>query len=311
MKYSLPGYKIAVQRRAGRTILVEGTDDQKILQRILAGQDDGRIASDRRPIVDHAHIVEDPVFHGLGNRSKVIQVSREVDRSIGKFVALVDREWEGFDDNRLSFLPEYGPIERVLSRTRGHSVENYFFSSAFFIDYLLREHPAHATYDLRRQIEARFKHAVELATDISLAARDAGLLGVVCSSLSEALIRVQVASFELDVDGLCAKLSVKGCETERIERFGTAFAMKRAVAKPLDFNGQWVAHGHVGFATIWCCIGALALCAGCDHAAAHQIAVGYSDQKRNAFAHFLALSESHEKGPLDRLAKWACGRHES
>jgi hypothetical protein len=308
MKYSLPGYKIAVKRRSAKTLLVEGVDDQKILQRLMAARDDGTTAADQRPVVDHAHLVEDPVLSGLGNRRKVIEVSREADIKSSKFLALVDREWDGFDDSTFDFAPQYGPSEYLLERTKGHSVENYFFAPEFFTDYLLREHPEHITHALRAAIKERFPQMVWLATHISLAAREAELLGAICPSISNTHVRVENAAFCLDTAGIAAALTKQGCDVAKVLRFVNAFTRLDATPQPASYGGRWVAHGHVGSSTIWSCVGALALELGCSPQTAQTIAVGFLDHKLRAFAHLLAESAAAEKSPLDKLAAWAYRR---
>lgn len=305
MHYSLPGYKIAVMRRSARTLLVEGADDQKILHRLLMSRDDGTLGVDSRPVVDHAHLIQDSSLKGIGNRTKVIQVSRDFDRGAEKFVALIDREWDGFDQLCLDFAPEFGPNEQLLRKTRGHSVENYFFDSEFFIDYLLQHYAEHATHQLRHAVVDSFSEIVWLATKVSLAAREASILGVICSVLSDEVILGVDKGYGVNSDAIAKSLEKKGVDAARVEAFTGAASKYEKMACPESWGGRWIVHGHVGAMIIWCCIGFIAYRFGASRSMAHEIAVGHVEQKRRAFAHFLAASAAHEKTPLDRIADWA------
>src|SRR5690242_20019632 len=94
--YSLAAYKLAINLRSSKTILVEGSTDKKVLKRLfLQHQLDHSVKVNC--LIDEISIISDEMLSGKGNKEKIELVAAELKSQATKLNWLVDREWEGID----------------------------------------------------------------------------------------------------------------------------------------------------------------------------------------------------------------------
>ena len=130
-KYSLKGYLKKIQMACTKILLVEGEEDRIAINSLLY-EYSLKNESKHNVVIDLSEIVSDDKLYALGEREKIEKIYDVASvglSSTNKFYVFVDREYRNFDTNTISDnLPTHF-IEGNLFWTRGHSIQNYFFSN--------------------------------------------------------------------------------------------------------------------------------------------------------------------------------------
>jgi len=304
-RYSIGAYRIALEMRSARTLLVEGETDKAVLQRLLLDVS----AEGPRPSIDTPALLADPDLHGLGNKAKVELVAARITKT-EKFLALVDREWESFNSSELALANIEGDLAANggLLRTFGHSIENYFLEERNFSTLLRRHFSAQLRNGTLRLLEERFSGMCSLALAFSLAARDHQIIGASGGLISRHRIQIDDANFSLR-DELKADLIGRGIAEDIAEQFLSSVAdyQARIKARGLPHSVlKWASHGHLGGEVVWSCIARVVQEVDGDSPACEQIERGMKPDKLKHGADVLATA-AHERRPLDWVARWLHG----
>jgi hypothetical protein len=294
--------------RTARTLLVEGETDKTVIQRMLLEHPlDERSVADR-PVIDTPTILSDNALSGLGHKEQVELIARSCASEPGKFIALVDREWEGFDSETLEIVAndhEYHQIATTMIKTFGHSIENYFFDHATFASLLRRQFPGGLNAGMLRLVEEQFPRICEFALSYSLAAKDMHLISRLDGVLSRKHIQVREDYFELN-EAFVSSLLTRAVDMRNAQDFITMtrdFQRKILDKKPSDRTIKWASHGHLGGAAIWACIAKLLELSGMTEDTCNQVERGLQSDKLKHGADVVATGP-HERRPLEWLAKW-------
>ena len=173
---SINAYVISVDIRKKKTLLVEGSSDKRIIQRIAAN--DPRCSTGSF-VIDTAEFIKCPEGSdniNIGNKSKVLDTYSRL-QEIEKFAVLVDREWEGLRNGGGGWLEfELPPsVDRKLI-TSGHSIENYSFEPDFFSEAIISRCYEFFSADKVSEIEECFSKCLLMALSLSEVLSDARMI---------------------------------------------------------------------------------------------------------------------------------------
>ena len=304
-KHSLGAYRIIVLIRSGRTLMVEGVSDRTVVGRLLVDMDSSVAVA--RPVVDTPDIIEDALLTGLGNREKVLAIAEACEADPGKFRAVVDREWEGVDAENLTwtFSPNDVYADGKLSKTKGHSSENYFLEHQFVTSFLRRQYALALAPGVLRLIEDSFDSVRRLALAYSLAAREAGVVTRIGGLLQRRHIVNQDARFALN-SSFSEDLQERGVAALTSNSFMSSVSSRLDALEAGAGSGdilKWGPHGHLGFEVVWCCVAFILQQSGCEEMISEQVERGFVSDKLKHCADYLA-SSTHDRFPLCQLTSW-------
>jgi hypothetical protein len=280
MKNSLNGYIATLQIRKNASLLVEGVTDQRALDIFIK-----EFAGNRPVTIDTVERLG--TIEGIsGNREKVEFIHQLALENGFDVAGLVDREFREFDlitlkDNR----PGHHSISDSLFWTRGHSLENYFFDVRSVLAFLKIKFRAELPKDFSKPIRKQFRTILQVAASISVAAAKAEIL-----TRAPGLFRPDswqidgnhnivpnVAVITANFNG--RKISA-GARAIFLAELSAAFmASKRLTLAQL----KWIAHGHVGYETLWSIVAFLLNNEfAVDPDIVRQIACGHNDLKTSS-----------------------------
>ena len=314
-RHSLSAYRIVLRMRTARTLLVEGETDKTVIQRLLLEHpaDEKPVAS--RPLIDTPALLSDQALSGLGNKEQVKLIAESCAVEARKFMALIDREWEGFDSESLELAAcdhEYDRVTTTLIKTFGHSIENYFFDHMTFISLLRRQFPESLSNGVLRLIQEQFPKICELALAYSLTAKEMQLITRLAGLISWQCIDLEEAHFELN-EAFIGALAARGVERGQVVNFVTrAKAIQRKIAErnPDSRIIKWANHGHLGSEAIWACIAKVLERSGASNDICEQVERGMRSDKLKHGADVIAVGP-HERRPLEWLARWLLNLEET
>ena len=310
--HSLGAYKILLRMRSARTVLVEGESDKLVLQRLITDFYDDTSGQRISPVIDTPSLFRDEQVSGLGNRDKVILATEKCDPPPTQFRALIDREWDAFDEDRYSleeFENEYDDDSLITLRTYGHSIENYFIDLSTIISLLKRSFSSQLRPGLLRLLEEGYPEALRFALAFSLAVKKNQLIGKLSHLLSRSHLEIRGDAFHVSANSFSTALSLREIDEDAQRQLVTDiedFIASISGAAPSTATMKWASHGHLGHHAIWCCMAYLMEGAGCDKGACDTVERGMRAEKLVHAADTLALSQL-EKRPLDWLARWLSG----
>jgi len=304
-RHSLGAYRIVLLARSGRTLLVEGETDKIVIQRLLVDVD----IPANRPVVDTPALLMDPELRGLGNKAQVELIAAKVNGT-EKFLALVDREWDQFDEETLDIgsRQDLEPPALPIVRTMGHSIENYFFELDSFGALLRRNFSAHLSTGTLRLLGEKFPVMCTFALAYSLAARNCRLISVLDGLISRGFVDMADGYFSLHRSFNDA-LAGRGVDQNLVERFAQEVLGRQAHISEKGANAaalKWACHGHLGTEVIWTCIAKACQEIGVAEAACDQIERGMRAEKLRHGADHLATN-NHDRRPLDWIIEWLSG----
>lgn len=296
-KYSVGGYRIAIQARTARTLLVEGKDDKELFSVLKMS-----CQNDRDVLVDAIDILEGEEVCGLGNKAKIDFFIGKVSTLPGftdKVRCIVDREWEDLLDEAGGVLPWQPPIPAgVRYKTAGHSIENYGFSEEFVDCYLTHFGGQVANRELINKTIGMVPSLLSACAAFSEVIRDRQLISR-CSSVMD-LCDIEWDNERVKIkDSLVNKLCQRGglnC-AGLIEDFEETYTNKWLIAPYCD-DAKFHAHGHIGEMLLWTGLGRFLQLNGVSEAVAREIATGRKDERRRVWHGWLSKLSSQEVEPL-------------
>lgn len=300
--YSIEGYGVALALRSAKTILVEGPSDKRVLTRLIL-QCDLRKGRRTRFVIDEVALISnDEVLAGKGSKEKVELIASALENLSGKLNWLVDREWEGMDLDADPVQLHAPPARAWGRRTKGHSIENYWFRDKFISDYLKMFFGQILSVDFFIELTARFDSIIRIAAAYSFASKRLG-------TLSRSIGLVKAAHLEWTGKGyvvrrsLNAALSSRGCDGD-LAAAVNAELEKNSIQNASVAVLQWLCHGHLGEEMIRACAAHLAHAFGCSDDTVEAIERGARAEKIAHDADRLAELGIEQVEPLGDLISW-------
>lgn len=299
---SMRSYALAVKLRSSKTILVEGPSDKAVIKRlVLAYQENNK--SNSNYVVDEASLVnDDEHLAGKGNKEKILALAPLLSNTPQKINWLVDREWEGLNINseNVDILPPFG--ENWGFFTRGHSIENYWFSSRVVSDYLRMFYGASLPIEYFQALEIRFNAILRIANAYSFATKRLGLIKR-CIGLMSGKFIVWDGENYLVNSSLNAAAKQRGVDFDFELEISTEFQNPGLHELPRS-SLRWLCHGHLGEEMIWCCAANLAQEFSVGQQMIEAIERGFRNEKQAHHADMLAKQPLEKLEPLDSLIRW-------
>ena len=255
MKRDIAAYRIRLRITNHQVLLVEGSSDKQVFQCLI---DEARACGKTCAThidIDTAESLASPAGKSLGNREKVEQICHELEREdiSEKIVGFVDREFRDFDlSPRIRDRVNGHHVSGRLVWSRGHSVENYFFTFQT-IRQALRAVAVTDGFDIAlSRFEMLFDSGLIAACALSLAALDTGKLSVAESAIKPDLLEIRDDYATVSVQHLEDALSRRGVDaisaTKIRERY-RYWSDTLAATSPQVL--RWLCHGHIGLKVLW------------------------------------------------------------
>jgi hypothetical protein len=301
--YSMGGYRIAVMARSSKTLLVEGKDDRLVLQRIFLESVDGHTVG-RSVRVDSADLVRDQAVEGIGARDKVSFLINNLAPLGQKLRGLIDREWDFFCTD--TYREISGQAHGSLFVTKGHSIENYFFSPDICCSFLRFKYAHLVSVQLMAAIDGNFSKIVKFAFAYSVACRRLGLIDRLEKFISPRHLHWVTdfscaATFGKEVE----RRGVKENEARRLMDLIDKVLSDIEDMQVDSLCGRWNAHGHLGEDAVWACIGRLAAADGVGEVDADSICHGHREDRLRSSAHNFASKIDADSVPFQSIIGWA------
>ncbi len=299
--YSIGGYRIAIQARSAKTIVVEGKDDKGLLETLRQCW-----KSTKNIVIDSVDIVSDAAVSGLGAKAKVDFVINAIPSGIaqqGKFSGFVDREWEELINPTTSDpLPWSLPVSTTLRlKTPGHSIENFGFSKSFVEIYIKHFGSSIATPALLHDVDIALPEFIRAGAAFSEVARKRGLIGR-CSNIFDLSDIIWNGSDVVLSQAIETRLQSRGGQnaTGLINDFNLYYKGHWSQA-PLAQEAEYHAHGHIGEALIWFGIAEIAVQHGFSTDICRELASGRKDEKRRVWHGWLCTLQPNALAPIDQV----------
>jgi hypothetical protein len=292
---SVASYLLAVRLRSKKTLLVEGVSDKKILSHFILKKNHlDRILGNY--CIDDASLVDDKALGPIGAREKIKNIANR--HLADNFRCLIDREWDGLNTTSLEYEAALFPGNAFV--TRGHSIENYWFTPSSFITFIIHTHPATVSAEYLRKIEAHYEAILQFSAAYSLACRSLSIVTRANEMLSSDNIILANSTFYASAC-LDNKISARGQHCNLYQT--TNFLLEQTRNLEQD-KLQWICHGHLGEQAIRSCIAKLAQIEGYDAPTIESIEFGFKLEKLKLDSdHVSTLSEDHAT-PLDQILFW-------
>ncbi|WP_024674060.1 DUF4435 domain-containing protein [Pseudomonas syringae] len=292
---SVSAYLLAVRLRTNKTLLVEGVSDKKILSHFILKRNHADNA-EACCCIDDASFVDDKSLGPIGAREKIKNIALKTVSD--NFRCLIDREWDGFDQASLEYDNAVFP-ENVFV-TRGHSIENYWFTPSSFIEFLIHTHSMAVSSNFLSKIESHYIAILQFSAAYSLA----------CRSLSIVSRASEMLSYE-DIVLNDFNFAASACLDEKIAGRGQQCALYEATNRMLFHTRQfkqdklqWICHGHLGEQAIRACIGRLGHAEGYDAPTIESIEHGFKIEKLKLDSDHVTQLPENIATPLNNVLQW-------
>ncbi len=263
-RYSIEGYRIKVRQSRTRVLLVEGTSDKRIFQRLFheaEARGDASVPQDGI-LIDTAQCLISPDTGVMNDRQKVEAVCGGISslEEFDHFAAFVDREFREFDLSGFHDLVGGHHVSGRLVWSRGHSIENYFFDPEMFTVAIRSAAFSESFPDACDLYVRHFVSLLRVCCAASLAGLEHDAQGLVAGSLGCDAISVRNDAVSIEIENWKKNLQARSDgDAHLVLQIISSFSrweQKLSVAGP-EFL-RWVCHGHLGFETLWkayaCCL---------------------------------------------------------
>ncbi|MDI3399418.1 DUF4435 domain-containing protein [Pseudomonas sp. V88_4] len=292
---SVSSYLLAVRLRTNKTLLVEGVSDKKVLSHFILKKNhkDNVLAN---YCIDDASLVDDKTLGVIGAREKIKNIASR--QPSGNFRCLIDREWDGLNTVNFEYEPTLFPENTFV--TRGHSIENYWFTPSSFIDFIIYTHHAAVTEQYLRKIESHYVSILQFSAAYSLACRSLSVVTRANEMLSYENVTLENSIFTASA-GVDNKILARGQHCNMFETINSFLA----TTQQFDQNRlQWICHGHLGEQAIRACIARLAQIEGYDAATIESIEYGFKIEKLKLDSEHVASLPEGVATPLNQVLHW-------
>ncbi|MDD2032120.1 DUF4435 domain-containing protein [Pseudomonas sp. 39167] len=292
---SVSAYLLAVRLRSNKTLLVEGISDKKVLSHFILKKNhiDNVLAS---YCIDDASLVDDKTLGPIGAREKIKNIANR--RLPDNFRCLIDREWDGLNTTNFEYEGALFPESTFV--TRGHSIENYWFTPGSFINFIIHTHPANVSAEYLRKIESHYIAILQFSAAYSLACKNLSIVTRANEMLSSENIVLNNAVFTAS-SCLDAKIALRGQHCNLFETTNSLLAQTKQFEQD---KLQWICHGHLGEQAIRACIGKLAQIEGYDSATIESIEFGFKIEKLKLDSEHVTTLPEGSATPLNQVLHW-------
>ncbi|WP_350025810.1 DUF4435 domain-containing protein [Pseudomonas fulva] len=295
---SIASYLLAVKLRTKKTLLVEGATDKKIISHFILKKNFTQNTSSDY-CIDDASLVDDKTIGPIGAKQKILNIASKL--NVEKFRCLVDREWDGFETSSFKYK-KIGHQSNTYV-TKGHSIENYWFTSDSFILFIIHTHPTLVSEHYLQAVSDNYVAILQFSAAYSLACRDYAIL-----TRADEMISYENLDWENN------QFKAKKCIDTKITERGLSCDLSGKVNEYLSFTTkldeatlQWMCHGHLGEQAIRACIGRLALQAGYEHSTIKSITHGFKTEKLKLDADHVTSLPEERCAPLPAVLEWIRG----
>jgi hypothetical protein len=299
--YDLKSYALALKLRSKKTILVEGPSDKKVLSRMLLEREQVQKKARNCVIDDVALLSREPKLSKLGNRARVEAVVQTLEAQCPNLNWLMDREWEGLDSAGARYTESGEGNDRGF-RTRGHSIENYWFENQPLSGYIKQLHGHDLSADFFGVLDLRFPQMLLTAAAVSLVAGAENIISSMNSLVSRHHFSWDGSNYhpapQLNIDAKLRHIEVD-IVAKIIER-------QQIINSNSDSHDElrWICHGHIGEQVLRACAAHLAAESGAEEGVCAQIERGHHAIKLLHDADWLARAPVTQISPLDKLLDW-------
>jgi len=257
----------------------------------------------RKCVVDEISLLSrEPSFATLGIKTRLQLAAAHLAPMGLSINVLVDREWDHLDlDNLQEPLPE-SPNADLTYITKGHSIENYWFTEKAVISYLKLHYGGVLRGEFFEALASRFVAMLKLAVAFSLAARKLQAITQVGGLVRH--VHVDWANQEYVANAaLSTAAGGRGIQVDLATE--TLGQLRRRDLGGLSQDAlRWLCHGHLGEQVIRACAANLASEMGYEKLV-DPIERGFQEIKLAHDADWLAKQDKTATTPLDRLVNWA------
>lgn len=292
---SVSAYLLAVRLRTNKTLLVEGATDKKVLSHFILKKNhlDNVIANYS---IDDASLIDDKALGPIGAREKIKNIASR--RPPDNFRCLIDREWDGLNTSSLEYDTALFPGNTFV--TRGHSIENYWFTPGSFINFIIHTNPANVSAEYLRKIESHYVAILQFSAAYSLACKKLSILARANEMLSSENIALNNSTFTAS-SCLDNKIALRGHHCNLFKTTNTLLVQtKRFEHDKL----QWICHGHLGEQAIRACIGKLAEIEGYNASTIESIEFGFKIEKLKLDSEHVTTLPEGSATPLNQVLNW-------
>jgi hypothetical protein len=310
--HSIEGYLSAVKIRERPTLLVEGKNDKKAMDRLyqaLGGSEGDPLGF---LVIDSTELIKNR--GGLGARELVEAAYRAARSEDLAFAALVDREYRAFEfsPDMIDGLGRHYREEESLFWTRGHSIENYFFTEASISEFMSLQFPHVFSLACKAAVSRALPTIVNWCCAVSLAARELAFISR-CQGIAEpAHWRGPDPAVSYDVATFCASANARGANVAPQAASALVRSYLAIVGRADPSTKRWVTHGHIGFEMLWAGIARIVepWCQSSEDR--DQIAFGFGDLKiRVAAQEWVRGVEEGQEEPPSELIEWLKGHQQA
>lgn len=206
LSYDIPKYITKIRMSSKIIILVEGKNDQIHLTNLIQ-----KMKIKTQPRIESAEIIKgDCALTAKNNRQKILKINEAVknDPLIKNIILFCDREFDDFSiDDEIKDLKQHDYWIGRLTKTDGHSFENYFFDENFIVDafsYLCASPNKVAAFDIfKKTINSSYKNIAAM----SLAARELAISGYPIGKIHWSDLVIYDDHIEFDIENWKSKNS--------------------------------------------------------------------------------------------------------
>lgn len=274
--YSIGGYLALLAFRTSKTILVEGPSDKRAISALLQQLKEAGLFPRKELLIDTAAMIQ---ATGLGKREIVEKLHSDSHAAGTPIAALCDREFRGFQPMPTA-SDQFGGHKEIppsLFWTRGHSIENYFFTEEYYTQYLTFAHPEALNDKAFELVRLHFDDILCWAARIGLAAHVNQLISKLNGVFSRTTWKLATSGgVEPDLSAIKQELISRGVATNTADSFEKEVISQRSntALTPGAPLVRWINHGHIGFSATWTAIGRLVEAAGVSIDTAETVARG-------------------------------------
>jgi len=298
----IKSYNLAVRVRSHKTILVEGTTDKSVISNFFLVKNHNEKV-DCQYFIDQVSIISsDAALATLGNKQKIIYISDQLSKKNENLGYFIDREWDDFDFENLETPHTVNRNDKTFV-TRGHSIENYWFSPDAAISFLQNSFPTHINNSFLQNLELKFPSIMLFAAAFSIAAKEGGTITKISDLLEYTDINIDLDCFSLKQE-FNSKLSARKSNFDIATKCNNLLAtLKTKNTETL----QWICHGHLGEQAIRACVARLALNEGINAKIVSEIERGDKPGKFKHDSKHITNYSIDETVPLSDLLSWVRG----
>jgi len=310
--HSMEGYLSALTIREHPTLLVEGKNDKKTIDRLYSFVCSVEPGDAGPLVVDSTEVIKEPGGHGARQIVEMAYARAAAEGlSLG---ALVDREYREFDlrPDLVDRLVGHHTEAAALFWTRGHSIENYFFVEHAVLAFLTLQFSHVVNAASRAALSSTLPSVLTWCCAISLAARELAVIGRCEGLVGPDHWFGNPPTLSFDVSALTAGLQSRGASVDA-EKFDRLVQEYLAIAGRVDGPTiRWAIHGNIGQDMLWAGVARIIQpwCRGAeDH---EQIGSGHNDLKvRVSAQEWVERVESGDEEEPAALIAWLRSQREA